>query len=127
MSNKKYKALVKVSDLKERIDSLDTNDRNTVLRLAYNYNADTIGFMQNLSFTTVNTLQQMIHNANLNTMLGRKKLMKNATELLAPKFPHWTTERIREEIDYVLSYSTIYWNRLEWELNVIYANYIDNK
>ena len=123
----KAKALTTVRELKERIDSLSDMDRQKVLRLAYNYNADEIGFIQNMSITTVGALQQMMCNEDYSSILGRRKMLKNATEILAPKFPHWTKERIAEEIQYISNHSTIYYDRLSWELNVIYKHYKENK
>lgn len=118
------KALTTVGELKERIDSLSNEDRQKVLRLAYNYNADTIGFLQHMSMTLGTEFANLVANSNTNSYLAIKKLKNKAYDMLIKVFPHWTKDRVNEEVNYMLGHSTMYLDRMEWELRVIYANYI---
>ena len=82
---------------------------------------------QHLSGSIGSKLTQEACNINFNGSQGKKEYRQYAYELLIPKFPHWNKERVNEEVDYVLSHSTMHLNRLEWEMKVIYKHFIENK
>lgn len=123
----KAKALTTVRELKERIDSLSDMDRQKVLRLAYNFNADEIGFLQHMSMTLGTQFANLVANSDTNSYLAIKKLKNKAYDMLIKVFPYWTKDRVNEEVDYMLGHSTMYLDRMEWEMKVIYKHYIENK
>lgn len=121
------KALTTVGALKERIDSLSIDEKNRVLRLAYNYNANTIEFLQHMSMTLGTEFANLVANSDTNSYLAIKKLKNKAYDMLIKVFPHWTKDRVNEEVNYMLGHSTMYLDRMEWELKVIHKHYIENK
>ena len=121
----KVKALTTVAELKNQIEKLSYEDKQKTLRLAYNYNADVLGYLQHLSFTVTSPIQQMMCNTNMFNVLARKEFSDNASKILTNAFPYWTKARINEELYYLNSNSTLYYDRVEWELRVIYKHYLD--
>lgn len=119
------KVMIQAHEVVSNVKKLSRNDKKAVLAMALRFKKSPYDTIQNISCTTGSLLMYKALNCNP-TIPGNDQIFREyAHDILSKRFPHWSKERIDEEISYFRSKTSMHTARLQWEFKVINKHFND--
>ena len=107
------------------VEKLDTEDKNKVLELAKYSQLDKAKVQHRLSHVA-SLLRDKALESDMLSHEGVADFKEVAINLLTKVLPHWSNERINEEIRYFRGHSRLNYDRIFSELYIINMHYKNN-